>query len=298
MAFRCGYVAIVGRPNVGKSTLLNAILGERVAIVTPKPQTTRHRIMGILNSPDAQVIFLDTPGYHLSRKPLNQAMNEIVDRVQADADLVCLLMEAGKGEAEIERELFRRIGADRALVVLTKCDLIPRDRYDELARHFRDAWGAKELVILSALKNQGVATLVEALKERLPEGPALYPDDIFTEHPVRFLVSELIREQLFLQMREEIPYAAAVVIEEFKDTTPDHPVTLIRASIVLEKESQKGMVVGRGGRRIKEIGRKSRPGIEALVGGKVFLDLSVRVEKDWTKDHDLVRKLGCSSEVE
>lgn len=291
MAFKCGYAALIGRPNVGKSTLLNAILGERLAIVTPKPQTTRHRITGIHQAPDAQIIFLDTPGYHRSDKPLNRAMNEVVDHVLSDADVVCLMVEAGQEDVDLERGLFERVGAERAVLVLSKCDRIGRERFDALARRFRDEWGAKELVILSALKNQGVLTLVEAIAERLPEGPPLYPDDIFTEHPVRFIAAELIREQVFLQMQQEIPYAAAVEIEEFRDPTPEKPITMIHAAIIIEKESQKAMVIGKGGRRIKEIGKRSRIAIERLVGGKVFLELRVRVERDWTKDPDRVRAL-------
>lgn len=298
MAFKCGYAAIVGRPNVGKSTLLNAILGERLAIVTPKPQTTRHRIVGIHQAPDAQIIFLDTPGYHRSRKPLNQAMNDIVDAVIGDADVVCLMIEAGQEDVDIERGLFERIGAGRAILVLNKCDRVRRERYDALAHFFRDGWGVRELVILSALKNQGVITLVNAIREQLPEGPPLYPDDIYTEHPVRFIAAELIREQVFLQMHQEIPYAAAVEIEEFRDPTSEKPLTTIRAAIVVEKESQKAMVIGKGGRRIKEIGRRARQKIEELVGGKVFLDLHVRVEKDWTKDRDRIRRLGYSTQME
>jgi len=298
MTSRCGYAAIVGRPNVGKSTLLNALLGERVAIVTPKPQTTRHRITGILNSENSQTIFLDTPGYHRSGKTLNRMMNEIVDSVIGDADVVCLMVEAGCADDSIERNLFDRIGAEKTIVVLNKCDRIGRERFDELASKYRDEWGAKELVIISALKKQGVLTLVDAIRERLPEGPPLFPDDIYTEHTVRFLAAELIREQVFLQMQQEIPYSAAVEIEEFHDPTPERRITEIRASIIVEKESQKGMVVGRGGRRIKEIGKRARKVIEELVGGKVFLELHVRVERDWTKDRGAIRRLGYTSQLD
>ena len=291
MQFKSGYVAIIGRPNVGKSTLLNAILGEQLAIVTQKPQTTRHRITGILNQQDAQIVFLDTPGYHESKKPLNQVMNEVVGKVIDDADVVCLMVEANQKDAEIEKELFDRIGAERSIIVVNKADKVNRDRYEKIAQHYKNEWNAKELVILSALKNEGVITLVDAIKGHLPQGEPFFPDDIYTTHPMRFIAAELIREQVFLQMQQEIPYSAAVRIEEYKDATEENPVTLIKAAIIIEKESQKGMVIGKGGDRIKEIGKKAQLKIEELVGSKVYLELFVKVEENWTKDSGKIREL-------
>jgi GTP-binding protein Era len=276
---------------VGKSTLLNTILGEQLAIVTPKPQTTRHRITGILNVKDSQIVFLDTPGYHESTKPLNIIMNEVVDKVIKDADVVCLMIEADQDDVEMEKDLFDRIGENQCIVVVNKADKIDRKKYDQIAERFKRDWGAKELVIMSALKNMGVTTLIDALRERLPEGEALFPDDIYTTHPVRFIAAELIREQVFLQMHQEIPYSAAVAIEEFKDATETNPVTRIKAAIIIEKESQKGMVIGKGGARIKEIGKNARLKIEELVGGKVYLELFVKVEENWTKDSNKIREI-------
>jgi GTP-binding protein Era len=297
MVFKSGFVALVGRPNVGKSTLLNALLRERLAIVTPKAQTTRHKITGIHNEKDAQIVFLDTPGFNRSEKPLNVLMNEIVDAVIDDADVICLLVEADQKDLRIERGLFDRIGAARCIVVASKADLLPRGQFDDKAKIFRDGWGAREMVFLSALKGDGMSTLLSVLKERLPEGEPFYPADSYTAHPVRFLAAELIREQVFLQMHEEIPYSTAVEIEEFKDPPEEGGLTRIRANIVVEKESQKAMVVGRGGSRIREIGTRARKAIEELVDGKVFLDLNVTVERDWTKNRDAVRRLGYSSQL-
>ncbi|MFH1830164.1 MAG: GTPase Era [Pseudomonadota bacterium] len=298
MSFKSGYVAIVGRPNVGKSTLLNAILGERLAIVTAKPQTTRHRITGIYNDEDSQIVFLDTPGYHKSNKPLNQVMLEIVDAVIRDADVICLMIDAASTDHEIEQSLFSRIGADRCIVVANKADQLERGKFDEIAGRFRDDWGVKEFMFLSALKGQGVGTLIQIFKEQLPDGEPFYPDDIYTSHAVRFIAAEIIREEVFLQMHEEIPYSAAVEIEEFKDPTPDNAITRIRAAVVVERESQKGMVIGKNGARIKEIGTNARKKIEELVDGKVFLDLRVRVEKDWTKDKNAIKRLGYSTQLD
>lgn len=297
MAFKSGFVAIIGRPNVGKSTLLNAILGERLAAVTQKPQTTRHRINGIYNSDDAQIIFLDTPGYHHSIKPLNHVMNEIVDTVIDDADVVCLMLEANEQALGLERELFDRIGADRSIIVANKSDLLAPDRFKALSERFRDDWKAKEMLFVSALTGEGVAELVDALKARLPEGEPFYPTDEYTSHPVRFIAAEIIREEVFLQMQQEIPYSAAVEIEEFKDPKEEGDITRIRASIVVERATQKAMVIGKGGSRIKSIGTKARAKIEELVGGKVFLDLNVKVEKDWTKDAATIKRLGYSTQL-
>jgi GTP-binding protein Era len=296
--FHAGYVALVGRPNAGKSTLLNKILGEQLAIVTRKAQTTRHRIMGVHHEKDAQIVFLDTPGYHHSDKPLNKAMNEIVDHVLDDADIICLIIPADQDQLDIERGLFQRIGADRCIVVVNKADLLDKDEFDARAHLFRENWGVKELVILSALKGEGVPTLLESLAERLPEGMPFYPDDVYTDHSVRFITAELIREQVFLQLQEELPYSTAVEIEQFQDATQGDPITRILASIVVERESQKAMVIGKGGARIKEIGKQSRKKIEELVEGKVFLKLNVRVEKNWTKDPARIKRLGYTSQMD
>lgn len=296
--FKSGYAALIGRPNVGKSTLINAILGESLSIVTDKPQTTRHRITGILNRADSQIIFLDTPGYHRSDKPLNIAMNDIVDAVIDDTDVVCLIISADQDETRIERDLVERIGVHKCILVINKADLISRNEFDSLAKRYKDSWGVNEIVILSALRNLGVHTLVDAIRDRLPGGPAYFSEDLYTDHPVRFLAAELIRQQLFLQMQQELPYSAAVEMEEFKDATDENPVTRIKASIIVEKDSQKAMVIGKGGARIKEIGKKARQKIEGLVGGKVFLELFVRVEKNWTKDRNLIKKLGYTNQMD
>lgn len=291
MAFHCGYVAIVGQPNVGKSTLLNQILGEHLSIVTDKPQTTRHKITGILNRPAAQVIFLDTPGFHHSKKALNRAMLEEIEEGLQGADLYCLLAEPKTLHDGLNTELASRLDPLRTIVAINKCDTLRQDQFEKLAHEIHEAWGAKEVCLISALHGLGTQALVDSFIEKLPEGEALYPTDEPTQQTVRFLAAELIREELFLQMHQEIPYAASVVIDEFREPTTANPVTAIRATIVLEKESQKPMVIGQGGKRIKDIGTKGRLKIEGLVGTKVFLELYVKVEQDWTKDAGKVATL-------
>lgn len=292
MGFRCGYVALVGQPNVGKSTLLNVCVGETLAIVTPKPQTTRHRILGIVQRDDAQILFLDSPGFHESRRALNHAMMEVLGHVIVDADVVCLLIEPRLPLSSDDRALFDRIGKDRAIIVVNKGDTVSAESSSAVARAVGHEWGAREAIVISALHDLGVKELISTLVDRLPEGVPLYPKEEITEHPTRFFVTELIREELFLQLQQELPYAAGVVIEEFHDPSPHNPVTRIRAEIIVERESQKGMVIGKGGERIKSIGQAARKKIEELVGGKVFLQLFVRVDKEWTRDPQKIQTIG------
>lgn len=292
MTFKSGFVALIGQPNVGKSTLLNALLGERLAIVTPKPQTTRHRITGILNEDDCQIIFLDTPGYHESSKPLNQAMLEVVDAVMNDADVMCVMVEPGSPDPKLDRRLFERAKAERTIVVINKADTVSKSEFQKMAERYRDEWGAKEVVVISALKDLGVASLIDAIKERLPEGPAYFPQDEYTDLNMRFIVAELIREEVFTQMQQEIPYSAAVTIDRYHEPRVGERITEIAATIVVERESQKGMVIGKKGARIKAIGKAARVKIEELVEGQVFLELNVRVEKNWTKDDTRLKELG------
>jgi GTP-binding protein Era len=291
MVFRSGYVAIVGQPNVGKSTLLNSLIGEPLAVVTSKPQTTRHRITGILNTKESQIIFLDTPGFHQSQKPLNQVMMKVIDQAIDDADVICLMIEPDSPDPDLDRALWERARGARTLVLVNKSDTVDKKRYDSIASAVHEDWGAREIIVLSALTGDGVSTLIDAITERLPEGPAYYPQDQYTDHNLRFLAAEAIREQLFLQMHQEIPYSVAVRIEEFKEPKEEGELARIRAAIVVDKESQKGMVIGKDGARIKEIGIRARAKIEELVGSKVYLELFVKVEENWTKDEAKIREL-------
>lgn len=279
-----GYVAIAGLPNVGKSTFLNSILGEKVAIVTPKPQTTRKEISGIYSCEDAQIVFLDTPGFHHSNKLLNRMMIQSIEQVISQSDLGSLLLDAKVFPSDLDFELWRKLGPLNPICIVNKSDLITKAEMDGIALKLKELFELKELFFISAKTGEGVKELVEEFKRRLPEGEAMYPKDIYSHHSIRFLVSELIREQLFLQMHQEIPYSSAVVIDDFREPRVGQDMTVIKATIFIEKESQKAMVIGKRGSRIKELGVKARQEIERLVGTKVFLQLFVKVSPDWTKD--------------
>lgn len=283
--FKSGFVAIVGEPNAGKSTLLNRWVGEHLAIVTDKPQTTRQAIRGIVNLPEAQIVIVDTPGFHESTKAFNQYMIDQVKASISNADVCCLLTEPVPALSALNRELlaFALDKRKPIVVAMNKIDALQTPAGGELERL------GQPVFPISAITGQGCDELLKAISEKLPEGAALYPDDTYTEHSARFLVSELIREVLLEKMHQEIPYSAAVVIDDYKEK-PN--ITVITAAIVVEKDSQKAMVIGARGSMIKEIGQESRVRIEKMIDQKVFLELLVRVEKNWTKDPKKVEELG------
>src|SRR3989338_306109 len=287
-----GTVALLGEPNVGKSTLLNHILGESLAIVTPKPQTTRNRIVGILNRPESQIVFLDSPGFHVSSQALSQSMMSVLHQVIEDADIVCFLVDPWNIDSARSEQLYRKIAHKPHVVALNKGDLLQKKDLDRFAKKIHDEWKVKELLVISALKNIGIGELLQTLESFLTEGEPMFPTDIYTQHPVRFLVSEIIREQVFLQMHQEIPYATLVHLEEFQEPTEKQNITKIKATIVVEKEAQKKMVIGKGGERIKNIGTLARKRIEELVETKVFLDLFVQVVEGWTKNSKKIEDFG------
>lgn len=284
---RSGYISIIGKPNSGKSTLLNKILGEQLSIVTHKAQTTRQKVLGIHNAPGVQMIFLDTPGIHESVKPINQFMMEQVAAAVGDADVICYVQDVNDADLNILSEKWD-LRTKKVIVAVNKLDKILDRPWESVVSEYERSFKDFSVMGISAKTGFGVDALVARLADLLPEGQPFYPDDIYTEHPVRFLVSEIIREQVLLLMQEEIPYSVAVEIEDYKEEPKIHR---IHASIIVEKESQKGMVIGAGGKMIKKIGEQSRAKIEALVGIKVFLKLFVKVEKNWTKNPNMVKLL-------
>jgi len=293
MGHRAGFAAIVGRPNVGKSTLLNALIGAKVAIVTPKPQTTRTRILGIRTLPEAQVVFLDTPGIHEARSLLNRRMVDVARQAVTEADVVLLVVDATAGLGSGDRDLAATLAGGRAtvIVVLSKRDRVAPAALLPLMEALGRILPGRDIVPVSARTGENVAHLLDVVVAALPEGPRLYPEEDFTTESERFLVQEAIREQLFLQTEQEIPYGTAVEIESFTEK-PERDVLVVRATILVAREGHKGIVIGTGGERLREIGRRARLDLEGLFGRKVFLELFVRVEPGWAENTRRLKELG------
>ncbi|MEE2755778.1 MAG: GTPase Era [Myxococcota bacterium] len=298
-ATRCGYVTLIGRPNVGKSTLLNAILGEKIAITSAKPQTTRNRIPGILTDGSNQVVFVDTPGIHDARGALNSFMVDVATEALWDTDIVGLMIEAGiSAEGDV--------GAPRAIMDVleklkdsTKPIILILNKVDRLEKQLLlpiiDAWQSRfpfdAIVPMSALKKDGVDAFLELINERLPVGPHLYPADSLTDLPERFIAAEIIREQMFRLLDQELPYSIAVVVENWRDRSSQGLVD-IEAVIVVERDSQKGIVIGKQGQMIKKIGTQSRKSLEQFLASRVNVKLFVKVDKGWTKSAKRMERLG------
>jgi GTP-binding protein Era len=295
---RAGFAAIVGRPNVGKSTLLNRLLGQKVAIVSPKPQTTRSRILGVVTGPGAQVALLDTPGLHSARGGLNARMVHQALQTLGDADVALFLIEAGSPAIDAAgRKALDQVKAAHkpTLLIINKIDALPRAQLLPLIDRWRREHEWSEVYPLSALTGENVDGLLDAVVRYLPEGPPLFPADVWTDVPERDLSAELVREQILRQTEQEVPYSAAVVVEEFDESEREvgpRGLTRISATVLVERDSQKAILIGRGGARLKEIGTRARQQIEKLLGCKVFLQLHVKVEKDWTQTSRGLRRAG------
>jgi GTP-binding protein Era len=291
---RAGFVAIVGRPNVGKSTLLNRLVGQKMAIVSPRPQTTRTRITGIRNLRGAQIVFVDTPGFHRGAGKLGQLMLKTAERALQDVDVVCFVAEATEEPGAIDRQALERLKVCRAPVYccLNKADLVSRKpRLLPLIAAYGALYPFAEIVPISAADGDNCDRLLDLLVEALPERPAYFPPDYLTDQPETFYVAEVIREQIFRLTRQEIPYACAVRVEELIERR--RPECLyIRASIFVEHDSQKGIVIGKGGGMLKRIGAAAREGLEGFFGIKVYLDLAVQVRRNWRKDDRALREFG------
>jgi GTP-binding protein Era len=292
---RCGFAAIVGRPNVGKSTLLNALLGRKISIVSPKPQTTRHRILGILTRPEAQVIFVDTPGLHSgARRAMNRHMNRAALASLQDADVNVFVVEALRWTDEDQRVLDELVKQDRPVIlVLNKADKVfPKERLlpfiDELNRRASFA----EVVPLSALKRSNLEQLPATIARYLPQSPPHFPDDQLTDRSEQFQAAEIVREKLTLRLRQELPYGVTVVIEQFKE---EEGRLLINAVIWVERSGQKAIVIGNAGEQLKEVGRAARLEMVELFKRPVHLELWVKVKENWSDNETALRQLGYES---
>jgi GTP-binding protein Era len=295
--FRSGFACFVGRPNAGKSTLTNALTGAKVAITSSRPQTTRHAVRGIVHRPDAQLVLVDTPGLHKPRTLLGQRLNDLVRETYAGVDVICFCVTAndkvGPGDRFIAAEL-AEVGTP-VVAVLTKTDLASKQQIGEqlLALDALGSWA--EVVPVSAVAGQQVDLLADLLVARLPEGPALYPDGELTDEPEQVLVAEMIREAALEGVRDELPHSIAVTIEEMlprQDRPQDRPLLDVYATLYVERDSQKAIVLGTGGARLRAVGTQARRQIETLLGTQVYLDLRVTVAKDWQRDPRQLRKLG------
>ena len=295
---RAGFAAIVGRPNVGKSTLLNRLLGQKVAIVSSKPQTTRTRILGVLTRPEAQLALLDTPGLHTAKGGLNARMVQQALQTLSDADMALFLIEAGPPNIDsATRKALDQVKAARkpVLLIINKIDTVKKQDLLPLIERWKDEHAWTEVYPLSALTGDNVEGFVEALIRHLPEGPALFPSETWTDVPERELCAEFVREQVLKQTEQEVPYSCAVVIDQFDEVEREvgpRGLTRILATLLVERDSQKAIIIGKGGARLKEIGSRSRHEMERLLGCKVYLQLHVRVEPGWTQTSIGMQRAG------
>lgn len=289
--FRSGYVSLTGRPNVGKSTLLNTILGEKVAIVSPKPQTTRNRIIGVKTLPDAQIVFIDAPGIHKPKHKLGELMVKQAKESVKEVDVILFMVEPeepGSGDKFII-DILKDMGKP-VFLLINKVDTVKKIHVLPVIDTYSRLYPFKEIIPVSALTGDGIDILIKSIVDYLPEGPKYYPDDILTDQLERFMISEIIREKIIQQTEDEIPYSVAIDINQWSER--EDGVVFIQANIYVERDGQKGIIIGKGGARLKTIGTNARLEIEKLLGTKVFLELWVKIKKDWRSSDRILKELG------
>ncbi|MFC4183642.1 GTPase Era [Saccharococcus thermophilus] len=295
--YKSGFVAIVGRPNVGKSTFLNRVIGQKIAIMSDKPQTTRNKIQGVYTTDDAQIIFIDTPGVHKPKHKLGDFMMKVALNALREVDLILFMVNVeegfGRGDAFIIERL-KEVNTP-VFLVMNKIDKVHPDDLLPLIDQYKNLYPFAEIVPISALQGNNVENLVLQIKKYLPEGPQYYPPDQITDHPEQFIIAELIREKALHLTREEVPHSIAVVVERI-ERREDSDTVYVGAVIIVERDSQKGIIIGKQGRMLKEIGQRARMDIEALLGSKVFLELWVKVQKDWRNRLAQLRDFGFREE--
>jgi GTP-binding protein Era len=291
--FKSGFIALVGRPNVGKSTLLNVLVGEKIAIVSAKPQTTRSRITGIRTTEEAQLIFLDTPGLARPRSALNRHMMQIAREAYQSVDLILLVTEATGADHVADDEFILQQLKDVKIpifLVINKIDLIEYRQLLPMIESYQRHFPFVEYVPVSALKEVNIDALMRAIVRYLPDGPRYFPTDQLTDQPERFVIAEFIREQIFTQTEQEVPYQTAVMVEQMEDT--DSGILRVEATVYVERDSQKGIIIGKHGNRLKQIGQAARQEIERRLNTRVYLALWVKVRKDWSENEQLIRDMG------
>ena len=289
---KSGFVSIIGRPNVGKSTFVNRVIGHKIAIMSDKPQTTRNKIQGVMTQEDAQIIFLDTPGIHKPKHKLGDYMMRIARNTLAEIDAIMFMVnineEIGRGDEYI-MEMLKHVDTP-VFLVLNKIDLVHPDDLMPKIEQYQTYMDFTEIVPISALEGHNVDHFIEVLKSYLPEGPKYYPDDQISDHPEQFVVSELIREKILHLTSEEIPHSIGVNVDRMIKESESR--VRIEATIFVERNSQKGIVIGKGGKKLKEVGKRARLDIEHLLGSKVYLELWVKVQKDWRNKVNFIRQMG------
>ncbi|RXT14840.1 GTPase Era [Ammoniphilus sp. CFH 90114] len=295
--FKSGFVAIIGRPNVGKSTLMNQVVGQKIAIMSDKPQTTRNKIRAVYTGDKGQIIFMDTPGIHKPKSKLGEYMNTSVEAALKEVDLILFLVDASEKLGPGDRFIIEKLNEVKTPVflIINKIDKVHPETLLPFIEEYRSLYPFKEIIPVSALQGNNVNTLMEQMIELLPQGPQYYPTDQVTDHPERFIIEELIREKVLHLTREEVPHSVAVAIEHM-ERKEDSNAVYIYAGIYAEKESQKGILVGKQGSMLKEIGKRARHDIERLLGTRIYLELRVKVKKDWRNQDRLLRDFGFQME--
>jgi GTP-binding protein Era len=295
-SFKSGFITIIGRPNVGKSTFLNRVIGQKIAIMSDKAQTTRNTIQGVLTTDDAQLVFIDTPGIHKPKHRLGDFMVKLAENTLNEVDAVMFMINAEEGFGRGDQYIIDRLASVKKPVylIINKIDRIHPDDLFTLITEYKDKYDFKEIIPISALEGNNVDHLLDVLIEQLPEGPQYYPKDQVTDHPERFIISELIREKVLHHTREEVPHSIAVVVEKI-EKNPEEKV-LVQATIVVERSTQKGIVIGKQGTMLKKIGHQARRDIERLLGNKVYLELWVKVKKDWRNQERYLSEFGFDPE--
>lgn len=291
--FRSGFVAIVGRPNVGKSTLLNALVGQKVAIMSNRPQTTRHRIRGVVTTDAAQIIFIDTPGIHKPRHRLGQYMVEAAEAALKEVDLILFVVDATEQDHEADQYVLDRLVgiATPVFLVINKVDSVVKPQVLQMMASYRDRHPFAEMIPVSAKDGTQLQTLVDLITQRLPEGPQYYPEGMLTDHPEQFIIAETIREKVLHLTREEVPHSVMVDIEQLERRS-DGNTLYVHAIIYTERDSQKGILIGKQGSMLKRVGELARAELERLFGTKMYLELWVKVRKDWRNEPSLLRRWG------